>query len=184
MEKRPGSLWPCSRTTHCMAGISVLICLTGHGLLGNELQEGFNLCKGNKEKCATLVWCCTFVYKTLLEKVQKLEEQKDDPENNASALDNSNDLLKRNSENCPPRLWYGAEKCTESSGGAGLPRSGSGCQVKRAMFSISKVTAAMCSWLGPGTLSLGTGTSDLPFFSPPRTRGFVLQKGAVPYHNH
>lgn len=34
-------------------------------------------------------------------KVQKLQEQKNDPENKENALENSNDLLKRNSGNCP-----------------------------------------------------------------------------------
>lgn len=64
------------------------------GVLGNQLQEGFNLDKRNREKCTTLVWGCTFAYKTFVEKVQKLEEEKEDPENKSNAWKNSNDLLR------------------------------------------------------------------------------------------
>lgn len=111
--------------------------------------------KRNREKCETLVWGYSFTCKILVKKIQELEEQKDDPENKASALENSSDLLKRKSENCPPRLWNRAGKYRQNSGRAGFPQSGSGCQMKRALFSIYKVTAAMCSWLGPGPSGQG-----------------------------
>jgi len=64
------------------------------GVLGNQLQEGFYLNKGNTEKYTTFVWGCTFAYKILVEKVQKLEVEKEGPENKVSALKNSNDFLR------------------------------------------------------------------------------------------